>query len=360
MTYERDNIRRMRGYQWGEQPDDARTVKLNTNENPYPPSPRVQQALDGLKAEVLRTYPRPTADPLRDAIADLHGLTRQHVLITHGGDEGLRLAMTTFVDPGATFAMAEPSYSLYPVLAEVQDASVFELPLDERWQLPGDAATRLNTAGAQLTCLVNPHAPSGTLTPAATVRAIAGALQGVLLMDEAYVDFVDPDLRHSLTDLVHDVPNLLLLRTFSKGYSLAGLRLGYLLGHPDLIEPMLTKTRDSYNVDAISQVLGAAAIADQAYAADTWQRVREGRQALQDGLTQIGLDVAPSHSNFLLVQVPAGRRRTAAEIYQYLKDRHVLVRYFDTPRLANRLRISVGTPVHNQRLIDVLTEALHD
>ena len=251
MTYERDNIHRMQGYEWGEQPEDGDAVKLNTNENPYPPSPRVQEALAGIDTAVLRRYPRPTADPLRDRLALLHGLTRNHILITHGGDEGLRLAMTTFVDPGATFAMANPSYSLYPVLAQIQDARMFTVSLDGHWQLPPDTAARLNAAGARLTCLVNPHAPSGTLTSAERLADIAGDLNGVLLVDEAYVDFVDPALEHDMTGLVRELPNLLLLRTFSKGYSLAGLRLGYLLGHPTLIDPMISKTRDSYNVDAI-------------------------------------------------------------------------------------------------------------
>jgi histidinol-phosphate aminotransferase len=359
MSYERDNIRRMQGYQWGEQPEDGDAVKLNTNENPYPPSPRVQEALSAVNADVLRTYPRPTADPLRDLLAIMHGLTRDHVLVTHGGDEGLRLAMTTFVDPGATFAMASPSYSLYPVLAQIQDARLFTVDLDLAWQLPADTALRLNDAGARLTCLVNPHAPSGTLTAADRLAGIARDLDGVMLVDEAYVDFVDPELGHDLTGLVRELPNLLLLRTFSKGYSLAGLRLGYLLGHPDLIDPMISRTRDSYNVDAISQALGEAAVRDRAYAEDTWAKVRAARQALHDGLAQIGLAPAQSQSNFLLVQVPPGCTRSARELYEHLKTRDILVRYFDVPGLDDRLRISVGTPVQNQRLIAALGEALH-
>jgi histidinol-phosphate aminotransferase len=359
VSYERDNVRRMRGYTSGEQPDDGDTIKLNTNENPYPPSPKVAEALAGFGTDVLRTYPQPTADPLRDALAALHGLERDHVLVTHGGDEGLRLAMTTFVDPGATFAMAEPSYSLYPVLAAVQDARIFELPLGEDWRLPPDAAAQLNDAGARLTCLVNPHAPSGTLVPAAELAELAARLDGVLLVDEAYVDFVDPELGYDLTQAVRERPNLLLLRTFSKGYSLAGLRLGYLLGHPGLIEPMLTKTRDSYNVDAISQALGEAAVADQAYAADTWREVRRARKGLADGLGQLGIACWPSQSNFLLARIPAGARLDAAALQRHLKSRGILVRYFDAPRLANCLRISVGTPAQNQRLIDALGAALH-
>jgi histidinol-phosphate aminotransferase len=360
MSYERDNIRRMAGYQWGEQPDDGDTVKLNTNENPYPPSPHVHAALANLDADVLRVYPRPTADPLRDCLATLHGLSRDHVLVTHGGDEALRLAMTTFVDPGAAFAMADPSYSLYPVLAAVQDAVTVSVPLTDDWRLPGDAGQRLEAAAARLTCVVNPHAPSGVLMSVADVEALAKALSGVLLVDEAYVDFVDPAIGHDLTALVRRLPNLLLLRTFSKGYSLAGLRLGYLLGDPGLIEPMLTKTRDSYNVDAVSQALGAAAIGDRAYAEATWHKVRAARRALADGLGQLGITTAPSETNFLLARVPAGARLNARELYEYLKRRRILVRYFAAPRLADCLRITVGTDDQNQRLIAELQEAIDD
>ncbi len=358
MSYERDTIRRMQGYTWGEQPEDPETIKLNTNENPYPPSPRVAEALKEFDAAALRRYPQPTADPLRDRLALVHGVSRAHLVITHGGDEALRLAMTTFVDPGATFAMAEPSYSLYPVLARIQDASIFTLPLDQDWRLPADAARQLNQAGARLTCLVNPHAPSGHLTPAAEIAELARALDGVLLVDEAYVDFVDPEQGHDLTALVRELPNLLLLRTFSKGYGLAGLRLGYLIGDPRLIEPVISKTRDSYNVDAVSQALGEAAVRDRAYAEETWQRVRAGRHALAAGLGQLGLSAAPSQTNFLLVRVPEGLRLGARELYEHLKARGILVRYFDQPRLDDCLRISVGTEVQNQKLIGVLGEAL--
>ncbi|MFU8816513.1 MAG: histidinol-phosphate transaminase [Pseudomonadales bacterium] len=363
MSYQRSNISRMRGYTWGEQPLDRDTIKLNTNENPYPPSPRVQEALANLRANVLRTYPQPTADALRDRLAALHGVSRDHILVTHGGDEGLRLAMTTFVDPGAAFAMAEPSYSLYQVLAEVQDARTLSLPLDDAWRLPANAAAQLNAADARLTCIVNPHAPSGVLTSADELVTLARALNGVLLVDEAYVDFVAPDRGYDLVGRLAgsaELPNLLLLRTFSKGYSLAGLRLGYLIGHPDLIEPMLTKTRDSYNVDAISQALGEAAAGDQDHAARSWRKVRAERQALRHALDQLGLTTASSEANFLLAQVPAGARRDARQLYGYLKERRILVRYFDTPRLHDRLRISIGTEAQNRALIATLTEALHD
>lgn len=359
MSYERDNIRRMAGYQSGEQPLDARTIKLNTNENPYPPAPGVQAALAGFDVRMLRTYPQPTADRLRDRLAALHRVARNQLIVTHGGDEGLRLAMTTFVDPGAAFGMADPSYSLYPVLAEIQDAQVVSVPLGADWRLPDDFADRMNGAGVRLSCVVNPHAPSGVLQDADAIADLARRLSGVLLVDEAYVDFVDPARGHDLAPLTGKLDNLLLLRTFSKGYSLAGLRLGYLIGAPGLIEPLLEKTRDSYNVDAVSQALGEAAIVDRAYAAETWRRVREDRERLRHGLAQAGLDALPSESNFLLARVPATSRLDAAAVYAALKQRGILVRYFDVPGLDDRLRITVGTTEQNQRLLDELQALVH-
>ncbi|MBX3705886.1 MAG: aminotransferase class I/II-fold pyridoxal phosphate-dependent enzyme [Pseudomonadales bacterium] len=354
MSHERANIRRMAGYTWGEQPDDARTIKLNTNENPYPPAPGVQTALRGIDVAVLRTYPQPTADRLRDRLAALHGIDRGQLIVTHGGDEALRLAMTTFVDPGAAFGMADPSYSLYPVLAEIQDARIVRIPLDDAWQLPADCAAQLNAAHVRLACIVNPHAPSGVLLDRGTIARLAEGFHGVLLVDEAYVDFVDPARGHDLVPLVHRFDNLLLLRTFSKGYSLAGLRLGYLIGAAPLIEPLVTKTRDSYNIDAISQLLGEAAVVERAYAEETWRRVREDRARLRAGLEQLGFVAPDSETNFLLPRVPAGSLLCAAELYAALKSRGILVRHFPVPPLADALRITVGTTEQNQRLLDTL------
>jgi histidinol-phosphate aminotransferase len=351
-------VQKLHAYVPGEQPAIPDLIKLNTNENPYPPAPGVQSALAGFDVSVLRTYPQPTADRLRDRLAMLHGVDRNHLIVTHGGDEALRLAMTTFVDPGGAFGMADPSYSLYPVLAEIQDARVVAVPLTTDWQLPADFAERLNAADARLTCVVNPHAPSGVLLDAAAIADLAGRLSGVLLVDEAYVDFVDPALGHDLAPLTREFDNLLLLRTFSKGYSLAGLRLGYLIGAPGLIDPLIGKTRDSYNVDAISQILGEAAIVERDHAAATWQRVREDRERLRHGLSQLGLDAPPSQSNFLLARVPASSRLDAAAIYAGLKGRGILVRYFAVPGLDDRLRITVGTTEQNQRLLDELQRLL--
>ena len=356
--YARDNINAMLGYTSGEQPQDSGTIKLNTNENPYPTSPAVQQALAAISADALRIYPQPTADPLREAIALHHGVQPNNVIITNGGDEALRLALTTFVDPGKGFGMANPSYSLYRVLANIQDANVVEVPLDENWRLPTNFASELNAAEVQLTCVVNPHAPSGILTGTSELAELAQEIEGVLLIDEAYADFIEPELGYDSAKLLAEHDNVLILRTFSKGYSLAGLRLGYLLGAKDLIDPVLSKSRDSYNINHISQALGLAAITDQSYAADTWAKVRADRSVMQQNLSQLGLSSPPSHSNFLLAQIPSTSKSDARNLYEQLKAQGILVRYFDQPRLTDKLRITIGTPAQNERLVETLTTLL--
>lgn len=354
--YERPNIARMQGYAAGEQPQDDSSIKLNTNENPYPPSPKVAEALVAFATEQLRIYPQPDARTLRQAIADHHNLEIDHVVVTHAGDEALRLAVTTFVSPDGVVASTEPTYSLYPVLAQIQGAQMFTQELAEDWSLPADFADNVNEAGAQLTCVVNPHAPSGHFAEIDSLRKLADQLNGVLLVDEAYTDFVATEAAANATGLVQDLENVLVLRTFSKGYSLAGLRLGYLLGHPSLIEPILEKTRDSYNVDAISQAIGLASIKDQSYARKTWQDVRRDRETLAASLEQLGCQVAPSQTNFLLARVP--EFASAENLYQELKAAGILVRYFATPRLRDSLRITVGTPDQNDRLLSQLAALL--
>lgn len=357
MTYERSNIQRMQGYVPGKQPLDGAT-KLNTNENPYPPSPAVMHALSTITTESLRKYPPPMADGFRAVAAKLHGLSLSNVVATNAGDELLRLALTTFVEPGRPIGILDPSYSLYPVLAEIHDSPVINLRADSNYQPPTDFAARMNAAGVQLTLLVNPHAPSGALTTVPTLVALARELKGVLLVDEAYVDFVDPEQTYNLPPCVRDEKNILILRTMSKGYSLAGLRFGYGLGHEDLIAPMLTKTRDSYNVDAIAQRLATVALEDQAYARSTWERVRSERSRVIAGLRQLGFVVPTSQSNFLLATVPSGKP-SAPTLRDALEQKHgLLVRYFNLPGLEDKLRITIGTPEQNDRLLAALANLL--
>lgn len=352
MTFERSNIARLKGYASGEQPEDPKTIKLNTNENPWPPSPAVQAALDGMQAHWLRRYPPPTADAFRDIAAARHGVRRNNIIATRGGDELLRLVMTTFVDPGETVAMTDPTYSLYPVLASIQDCRMHKVPLSVDWSLPQDFVERVNAASAKLTLLVNPHAPSGALLDAAALRAIASRIDGLLLIDEAYIDFVDPALGHDCIRLVREFDNVIILRSLSKGYSLAGLRFGYGIADESIVRPMLEKTRDSYNLDYISQKLAEAALEDTAWAARTWQQVRAERELLAVRLRALGWTVFPSQTNFLLAGVPASPGAEAT--YRTLKREGILVRYFDEPRLADKLRISIGTQEENARLLEVL------
>ena len=360
MTYERASLRRAAGYTPGKQPRGADAIKLNTNENPYPPSEAVMRALTTVAGESLRKYPPPFADGFREVAARTHGLDVGQIIATNGGDELIRLAITTFVDPGRPIGVLEPSYSLYPVLAEIHGSPLVKVDLAGDWSIPEGAAAPFRAEGTQLVFVVNPHAPSGQLTRVSALREFARSLDCVVVIDEAYVDFVDPALGHDATALVRELDNVLLLRTLSKGYSLAGLRFGYGLGHRDLITPMLTKTRDSYNVDAVAQALATAALEHRDDARATWARVRADRELLRGELAALGLTAPPSESNFLLAAVPrfAKGERTAADLCRKLEERGVLVRHFALPRLDDKLRITVGTPEQNARLVRELSSLL--
>lgn len=356
MKYERDNIRAMQGYVSGEQPDRPDVIKLNTNENPYPPGPAVASALEAVRVESLRRYPPPTALKLRETLAALHGVDSSNLIVTNGGDELLRLLLATFVEPGETIATAAPSYSLYDVLAAAHGCHMRYFPLQDDWSLNPALADDMNAAGIKLCFIVNPNAPSGVLNDAAAIEALVSRFNGVLVLDEAYVDFIDPALQYNCIPLIRKYDNLVILRTFSKGYSLAGLRMAYGIGSGTVIDPMQYKTKDSYNTDFIAQSLATAAVIDQAYAADTWRRVREERMRLRTELAGLGLHSPASQSNFLLVKVPSPLNAEA--IYLGLKEAGVLVRYFKLAGLTDRLRITIGTPDENRRLVQALLPLL--
>ncbi len=357
MGHERPNIARMHGYTPGKQPATSDTIKLNTNENPYPPSPAVMRALQNIAPEALRRYPEPSAERFRTLAAQTHGVSPEQIVAVNGGDELLRMAITTFVEPGAPIGVVEPSYSLYPVLAEIHGSPVVSVPARADFCAPEDFAEHMNAAKVQLALLVNPHAPSGHLTGRAQLSKLAAALDGVLLIDEAYVDFVDPALGHDLLPMLREHDNLLFLRTLSKGYSLAGLRFGYGIGCQSLIAPLMGKTRDSYNVDVVAQALAEAALADRAVAADSWQRVRDERARVTTELRTLGCRVPDSQSNFVLAELPA-KSPKARELLLLLETRGVLVRHFAQERLHDSLRITIGTPAQNDRLLGLLRELL--
>ncbi len=331
----------MSGYVPGEQPQvGERVVKLNTNENPYPPSPKVMAAIRELEAEVLRRYPNPTADLFRAAAAKLWDVTPNMIMAGNGSDDILTIATRTFVPPGGTLAYPVPTYSLYPVLAKLEDASVAEVPWEEGYQLPIDAlvATKANAI-----YLANPNAPTGTFVSPMKVAELARRFDGLLLIDEAYADFADDNC----VALVKAHENVVISRTLSKAYSLAGLRFGYAIAQEAVIAEMM-KVKDSYNCDAISIVAATAAIEDQAYARKTWEHVRTERQRVSSELKQMGWEVLPSEANFVLASPPDGRAR---QVYEGLKRQGILVRYFDQPGLADKVRITIGTSQENNALL---------
>ena len=373
-------IEALHAYAPGEQPTWADThrserpvVKLNTNENPHPPSPRAMEAVAALPAEALRLYPPPLSNGLRAAAAaalndpEDRGFTADFIIGTNGGDELLRLLITVFCEPAAGGAtpvadlgaggvgLTTPSYSLYGVLAGIHGAAVTEVPRDPETlapPAPEALAEAWNAAGCRLGFVVNPHAPSGRREGRAWLTTLADAFEGLLVVDEAYVDFADADAAGLVAPAGEARADVLLLRSLSKGYGLAGLRVGFGVGHPSLIT-LLDKARDSYNLDAFAQAAAAAALADRAYAESTWSSVRGQRVRLTGLLRERGLGVLDSQSNFVLARVPGGADE-ARRLYRGLKEAGVLIRHFDTPGLDDRLRITVGLPEQVDRLVAAL------
>ena len=348
MAWVRDNIAAMKGYVPGEQPSDAGVIKLNTNENPYPPSPRVMEAIRAVTPDRLRRYPDPDANVFRQAAAKVHGISPEMIMATNGGDELLALLFRACVGEGDRVAFLNPAYSLYPVLGAMQAARPVALPYEITggdWRLPDDIF-KLN---AKLLLIVNPNAPSGTLIDRDMLARVIGGFPGAVLIDEAYVDFAPT----SALELVGQFANLILLRSLSKGYSLAGMRFGYGIARESFLRE-LHKVRDSYPCDAVAIAAARAAIEDQAYARGTWEKVLQERRCVTEQLRNMGFVVPRSHANFVLAQTPAGS--DAERLYQRLKDRNILVRYFPQPRLADKLRITIGTPVQNGALLEAIGE----
>lgn len=337
----RPNVREMHGYTPGEQPGPGdRVIKLNTNENPFAPSPRVVQAIQNVEPELLRRYPSPTAEPFRRAAAKLLGVTPEMILAGNGSDDVLTIATRTFVPPGGTLAYPEPTYSLYPVLAQIEGAECVGVPWERDYALPIEP---LVETGADAIYLANPNAPTGTFVSPMKVEELARQFPGLILVDEAYVDFAEDDC----VPLVREYQNVVITRTLSKAYALAGLRFGYAVGQEHVIGEMM-KVKDSYNTDAISILAATAAIEDQEYARGMWEKVRTERNRLSAELTHMGWPVLPSQANFILVTCPNGKGR---EAYLGLKQQGILVRYFDKPGLNDKIRVTVGTMQENNALL---------
>ena len=348
MGYFRENIERAKGYEPGFQPKQTDVVKLNTNENPYPPSPQVLKALAEIGAEQLRRYPDPKGNEFRQAASEVNGVSAEYIMCCNGGDELLTIAFRAFCDERRPVAYPVPTYSLYPVLANLQNCRAIEIPFDNEFNLP----PKLAGTGASLTIVCNPNAPSGTFISVDELASLADELSGVLLIDEAYVDFAE----ENCVSLVKDFDNVIILRSMSKGYSLAGIRFGYAVAAPNLITGLM-KVKDSYNVDAVAIAMATAAIKDRRYSEKNIEKVKKERKRLTEGLRALKFEVSNSFANFVLAE---SKNCKASEIYDKLVQRNIYVRYFDLPLLSDKLRITVGREKQNDKLIFALKEILSE
>lgn len=338
------NVQALEAYTPGEQPKDPGIIKLNTNENPYPPSPRVAEALKAFDVSRLRLYPDPVFQRLRQRIAEIHGCAGEQVFIGNGSDEILALCTRAFVENDGSVGYFVPSYSLYPVLADIRGVGRRPVQLNDdfTWRMPDGYA-------ASLFFITNPNAPTSMMHDKRTVAAFCARFDGVVLVDEAYGDFADADCMDLA--LAAENANTLVMRTFSKSFSLAGLRFGYVIG-PEALIGALYKIKDSYNMDMLAQVVGLAALDDLDHMRENVRKIRATRERLAGVLRQRGWRVCDSQTNFLFARPPDGGAR---RVFESLKAAKIYVRYFPGAMTGDYLRITVGTEAQADALLAHLT-----
>jgi histidinol-phosphate aminotransferase len=351
------HVARLHAYTPGLQPGESGWLKLNTNENPYPPSPRVAAALlgeIGPNGASLRLYPSPTSAPLRSVLASHHGLKPENVFVGNGSDDVLNLLVRCFCAPEAAAGFTWPSYSLYPVLVEIQDGRAITIEFDRTMRLPLE---KIAASEAKAFFLTSPNAPTGVGFANAAIEKILTAFQGILVVDEAYAPFAE----ENTVSLLARHPRLIVVRTFSKSHALAGIRVGYALAHADLIG-LLDRVKDSYNVSRLSQVAALAALGDTGYYDTVIGRIVKTRDAcVREFATKRGWFTYPSQTNFIFTEPCDARGQTGPDVaralYDFLFARKILVRHFPSHALtAPFLRISVGTDDE----MHVLSEALDE
>lgn len=345
----RRSVRHLHAYVPGEQPKIKGLIKLNTNENPCPPAPRVLRAIRAAVDGRLRLYPNPAAQPLREALARFHGCRAENLVVGNGSDELLALATRAFVEPQpignsparrsrSVVQYFTPSYSLYPVLADIQNAIKNPVPLGVDFRLPTVAELRRGRRwkfDAALTLLTTPNAPSGRGYPTVELEAICRAQRGIVILDEAYVDFA----AENALDLALKHPHVIVSRTFSKAYSLCFQRVGYFVGHLEIIAA-LDRIRDSYNVNGLGQVAAEATLRALPYYRRNFREIVRTREWLSGELDRLGFATLPSSTNFILTRPPA---IPAEEWLDRLRRRAILVRWFGAPEVRNFLRITIGS-----------------
>ncbi len=345
----RPNIAALAGYVPGEQPQGGKWIKLNTNENPYPPSPAVARALAATATgRTLAKYPDPLATVFRMRAAEVLGVAPDWILCGNGSDDLLTILVRTFVGAGECLRVPTPSYILYRTLAEIQGAVYDAFSYDRDWSLGDGFAAPQAACGAdvKLAIIANPNSPSGTLLPPSRIAELAEQLPCPLVVDEAYGDFAETNC----LDLVRSNERVIVTRSFSKSYALAGLRFGFAVAQPTMIE-QLQKVKDSYNCDALSIAAATAAIDDQAWLADTTAKIVATRQRLTDALRELGFNPLQSEANFVWCTHP---ERPHKPIYEALKQQGILIRYMQYAGWGDGLRITVGTDDEIDAFLTVL------
>ena len=334
----------------GEQPQDQQYIKLNTNESPYPPAPAVEQAIGNFTVDRLRRYPDPLSTELVTALADYHGLDPTQVFVGNGSDEVLAHAFQAFFKQDEPILFPDISYSFYPVYCRLYQIEFRQVALDDAFRIDLDGYRGANGG----IIIPNPNAPTGVALKLAEIRALlADNPESVIIIDEAYVDFGT----ESASQLIAEFDNLLVVQTYSKSRNLAGLRLGYALGHAHLIEGLqrVKNSFNSYPIDCLTDAIGVAALADESYFQQCNRQVIANRERLSADLADLGFEVFPSSANFVFVRHPD---RAAETLYLELKSAGILVRYFRAARIDNCLRITVGTEGECDALIDALKTIL--
>ncbi len=347
MSYFRNAINATTGYIPGEQPKPGtKIIKLNTNENPYPPSLNAIKVLRNIDSEWLRRYPDPYAKDFCLAVSEILAIPENWIIVSNGSDELLNVIIRASAEgKERPVVYPIPTYVLYRTLATIQPAKAIEIDYPQNFQLPID---KLIEANGAVTFIASPNSPSGHIVPLNDLKELAQKLSGILVIDEAYVDFAE----YSALSLVKKFDNVIILRTLSKGYSLAGLRMGFGIANPKLLSGLF-KVKDSYNIDAIAILVGTAAIKDQIYKNECAEKVKKSRAKLTKNLRALEFDVLESHGNFVLATPP---NNDAENLYLQLKEKGILVRYFKQPGLENKLRITVGTDEQNQIFLKALKD----
>ena len=348
MSYFRPAVDAMKGYVPGEQPKPGTSIiKLNTNENPYPPSPAAMDVLHNIDSEWLRRYPDPFAREFCAAISESLGVPTDWIIVGNGSDDVLNVLIRACAEgPDRPVVYPMPTYVLYRTLSEMQPADRIEVPYPADFTLPLEA---LIAAKGAVTFIATPNSPSGHSVPLSDLRLLAQRCTGVVAIDEAYVDFAES----SALELVREFDNVIVLRTMSKGYGLAGLRLGFGVANPALLAGLF-KVKDSYNIDAIANLVGAASMRDQAYKIECAEKVKASRSKMNLDLKNLGFTTFESCANFILATPPDSSQSLAESLYLGLKERGILVRYFNQSGLEDKLRISVGTEDQNATLMEAL------